>query len=205
MSNKKQRQYHHGDLYVALLEAATEMIAKEGLESLTLRALSQRVGVSRTAPYRHFADKSALLAAVAEEGFKRLLHRLQVVAEEEELDALSRFQQMGVAYILFAVDSPVHYRLMFSSETASPESYPDLAAVRIVVFNTLVTAIEQCQSEDKIESSDPRALATVAWSTVHGLSSLLIDQQIQNQPSTQEIATFTTQTLIDGLSLNPQR
>lgn len=202
MPNKKSGQYHHGDLYAALLEAAAEMIATEGLEALTLRALSQRVGVSRTAPYRHFADKSALLAAVAEEGFKRLLHRLQAVAEQADLDVLAHFQQMGVAYISFAVDNPVHYRLMFSSETASPEAYPGLAAVRVVVFNTLVSAIEQCQSEGKIKSSEPRALANVTWATVHGLSSLLIDEQIQNQLSVQEIATFTTQTLVGGLALD---
>lgn len=201
MGSKKSDQYHHGDLRTALLAAAAEMIAAEGLESVTLRALSQRVGVSRTAPYRHFADKSALLAAVAEEGFKRLWQRLQAVEQQKETDLLVRFQQMGVAYIQFAVDNPTHYRLMFSGEIASPEAYPDLATAGKAVFDTLVTTIQQGQVEHKIKSGEPRTLAYVAWATVHGLSSLLIDKQIRNLTHVQELATFTTQTLLDGITL----
>jgi AcrR family transcriptional regulator len=200
MASKKREQYHHGDLRTALLEMAAEMIATEGLESVTLRALSRRIGVSRTAPYRHFADKSALLAAVAEEGFKRLGHRLQAVEQPRGKDSLVRFQQMGVAYIQFAVDNPTHYRLMFSGQPASPETYPELATAGKAVFDILVTTIQQCQAENKIKSGEPRALAYIIWATVHGLSSLLIDKQIRNLTDVEELATFTTQTLLDGLT-----
>jgi len=71
-SGNKSPQHHHGDLQAALLEVAAEMITDQGMESVALRALSERIGISRTAPYRYFADKSTLPAAVAGDGFKGL-------------------------------------------------------------------------------------------------------------------------------------
>jgi AcrR family transcriptional regulator len=199
MTEEKQASYHHGDLRAALLEVAAEMIAVEGAESLTLRALSRQIGVSRTAPYRHFADKSALLAAVAEQGFQRLQQHLDAVLQQKEMDPLNRFQQMGVAYIQFAVANPTHYRLMFSSETADFASHPDLETTAKAVFDTLVTSIQQCQAADKIRAGEPRSLAYAVWASVHGLSSLLIDERIKNVKNTEDLATFVTQTLLDGV------
>lgn len=132
-----------------------------------------------TVPYRHFADKSALLAAVAEQGFQQLQQHLDAVLQQNEKDPLDRFQQMGVAYIQFAVANPTHYRLMFSSETAAVASHPNLETTAKAVFDTLVTSIQQCQTTNKMRADDPRSLAYVAWASVHGLSSLLIDDALK--------------------------
>lgn len=199
MASTKRETYHHGDLRAALLDVAAEMIAAGGIESVTLRALSERTGVSRTAPYRHFADKSVLLAAVAEEGFKRLLQHLRAV-EQREGDVLTRFQQMGVAYIQFAVENPTHYRLMFSHERAQHDAHPGLAAAGKAVFDSLVTGIQACQAAGRMRAGDPRGLAYVAWATVHGLASLLIDGQLRAPGDVGELAAFTTQRLLEGLA-----
>ena len=199
MTNNKPEPYHHGDLRAALLTAATEMMATEGIESVTLRTLSRRIGVSRTAPYRHFADKSALLAAVAEQGFQRLQQSLQSVAEQTEIDLLVHFQLMGIAYIQFAIDNPTHYRLMFSNLTADFEHHPELEITSTAVFDTLLTSIQQLQTANLIIAGDPRLLAYGVWATVHGLSSLLIDARIRNLDDRQQLISFTTQTLLDGL------
>lgn len=202
MTDRKQDLYHHGDLRSALLDVAAEMITEDGLDSVTLRALSQRIGVSRTAPYRHFADKSALLAAVAEEGFERLRERLEHISEpKKEIDRLVLFQRMGIAYIQFAVDNPTHYRLMFNGDIIDPEAYPDLAETQKSVFALLVTAIQQCQAENKIKPGEPLILAYTVWSTIHGLSSLLIDKQIRSRSDIQELAFSTTKFLLDGIAL----
>ena len=202
MADKKDEPYHHGDLRTALLDVTAEMIAAEGLDSVTMRALSQRIGVSRTAPYRHFADKAALLAAVAEEGFKRLRTRLEDAAQQTETrDRLLLFQQMGIASIQFAVDHPTHYRLMFNGEIVDPGAYPDLAKTQKSVFDLLVTSIQACQAEDKIKPGEPLALAYTVWATIHGLSSLLIDNQIRNVRSVAELAFATTQALLDGIAV----
>jgi AcrR family transcriptional regulator len=198
MVDKKREQYHHGNLRAALLEVATDMIAEAGIDSLTMRALSQRIGVSRTAPYRHFEDKAALLAGVAEEGFKRLHERMQTAIDQEE-DILARFRKLGVTYIQFAVDHPTHYQLMFGRETAVHEAYPNLEAAGKAVFDLLVMTIQQAQTEHKIKAGDPRNLALVAWATVHGVASLVINQQIRDLTDLQELANFATRTLGEGL------
>src|SRR6187455_3628718 len=106
---KPHRPYHHGNLRRALLDEALTTIRTEGVDGLTLREIGARVGVSRTALYRHFADKRALLSAVATEGFRTL--RLQLVAAWDESGrGRPGFETMGVAYIRFAVANPSHYR-----------------------------------------------------------------------------------------------
>src|SRR6187455_2389962 len=106
---KSRDRYHHGDLRRALLQEAVRTIQTRGVEALTLRAAGQTLGVSRTALYRHFTDKAALLRAVAQEGFRML--RLELVAAWDKAGGgRNGFEQTGVAYVRFAVEHPAHYR-----------------------------------------------------------------------------------------------
>src|SRR4051794_25037940 len=115
-------RYHHGDLRRALVEEALRTIERDGVSALTLRAVGSQLRVSRTALYRHFADKSALLAAVARDGFVML--RLALVAgSEAAAGGDAGFDAMGLAYIEFALAHPAHYRVMFGAG-ATPAS-PD--------------------------------------------------------------------------------
>ena len=107
---KPRDRYHHGDLRRALLDEALRTIQHEGVEALTLRTIGLRLGVSRTALYRHFADKRALLSAVATEGFRMLRERL---VEAWGAGGVRGFNATGVAYIRFAMANPSHYRVMF--------------------------------------------------------------------------------------------
>ncbi len=175
------------------------MIAEQGMESVTLRALSERIGVSRTAPYRHFTDKAALLAAVAEEGFKRLYKRMQMVLQEFEVDTIGRFQKMGVAYIQFAVENPTHYRLMLSCEAEGQDIYPDLAVAGQKVFDLLVETIQQGQKNGRIKSGEPLDLAIIAWAMVHGLAALIIDEQIHATADIENLVVFAMRSLVEGL------
>src|ERR1700726_613107 len=109
---KRADRYHHGDLRRALLEEAVRIIQRQGVEYLTLRTVGNRLGVSRTALYRHFADKQALLAAVGREGFRMLRLRL-TEAWEQSGRGRSGFEALGIAYVQFAVAHSSHYRVMF--------------------------------------------------------------------------------------------
>src|SRR3954463_6026375 len=109
---KLRRPYHHGNLRRALLDEALATIRAEGVDGLTLREIGARLGVSRTALYRHFADKRALLSAVATEGFRTLRQEL-VRAWEDGGRRREALVAMGFAYIRFAVANPSHYRVMF--------------------------------------------------------------------------------------------
>lgn len=96
--------YHHGELRPALLRAAAKILEKEGRDAISLRDLARRAGVSHNAPYRHFADRPALLAALAEEGFARLA---------AEIDGRP-WREQAMAYLRFALVNPERFRLMFT-------------------------------------------------------------------------------------------
>src|SRR6186997_767300 len=113
-ARKKPDQYHHGDLRQALIKEALRTIRKQGVEAVTLRGVAEELGVSRTALYRHFTDKRALLETVACEGF-RMLREATVNAWERGGRGNAGFEAMGVAYVRFAVENPEHYRVMFGS------------------------------------------------------------------------------------------
>src|SRR5918999_5020029 len=125
-ARKPQRPYHHGNLRRGLLDVALATIRAEGVEGLTLREIGARLGVSRTALYRHFADKRALLAAVATEGFRALRQQL-VAAWEEGGRGDAAFHAMGVAYVRFAVANPAHYRVMFGGFVDAEAEESELA------------------------------------------------------------------------------
>src|ERR671917_1746006 len=139
-SRHPRRPYHHGNLRRALLDEALATIRTEGVEGLTLREIGARLGVSRTALYRHFADKRALLAAVATEGFRMLRQQL-VTAWEEGGRGPAASQAMGVAYVRFAIDNPSHYRVMFSRFVDPEPQEPELAAEAGGAFHVLVDSV----------------------------------------------------------------
>src|SRR5262245_13473015 len=100
-ARKPRSRYHHDDLRRALIDEAMRTIHHEGVDALTVREAGQRLGVSRTALYRHFSDKSALLAAVARDGFQRFRQDL-VEAWEDGGPTRDGFDRMGRAYVSFA-------------------------------------------------------------------------------------------------------
>jgi AcrR family transcriptional regulator len=174
---KPRRRYHHGDLRRALLTEAVRTIREDGIESLTLRAAGERLGVSRTALYRHFRDKSALLAGVAREGFQRFRQDL-VEAWEEGGGGSEGFNRMGMAYLRFALDNPAHYRVMFGGFRDLSCKDPGLEADAAAAFQALVDALMARQRAHEIRQDDPQQLAHYVWATVHGVAMLAIDGQL---------------------------
>lgn len=179
---KRPGHYHHGDLRRALLQEAVHVIQAQGVDMLTLRSVGERLGVSRTALYRHFADKSALLTAVAREGFRTL--RRELVAGWGA-GAWEGFEAMGLAYIRFAVANPSHYRVMFGGFVKG-HTDPDLVEEATGAFQALVDAIVALQQAGTLRADDPLQLARVIWALVHGVAMLAIDGQIDHQGATVE-------------------
>ena len=144
--------YHHGDLPAAVLAAAAKMLEKEGLAGLSVRAAARRAGVSHNAPYRHFPDRDALLAALAADGFSQLREALENKTGKE----------LGEAYVRFALDHPQRFRLMFAGHFAQPELLAKFAGV----FSGM--------------GSDARFAAAAGWSLVHGLAQLILDGHFED-------------------------
>ena len=175
---KPRDRYHHGDLRRALLDEALRTIQKDGVEALTLRTIGVRLGVSRTALYRHFADKRALLSVVATEGFRLLRERL---IEAWGSGGVSGFDAMGVAYVRFAMANRSHYRVMFGGVVDNAPRDEDLTREGTAAFNALVNAIVALQKEGEVRKEDPVQLARFIWAAVHGISMLIIDGQLPHQ------------------------
>ena len=170
--------YHHGDLRTAALQAAGKVLEKEGVAALSLREVARRAGVSHNAPYRHFPDRNALLAALAAEGFELLSAQL----------AANQGRDMGAAYVRFALEHPQRFRLMFGG-LLKLEDHPQLADASAGAYGALVAAMKAQK-----EIRDPETAAAAAWSLVHGLSHLLLDGHFA-QAAGKDPAAFVNQVL----------
>jgi AcrR family transcriptional regulator len=172
-----KKRYHHGDLRRTLLDAALAIVAQAGPGALSLRELAREAGVSHAAPYRHFASREALVMALAAEGFLGLGAEMARSAAGEP-DALRRLRAMGVAYVSYAVSHPGHFRLMFGNEARRRADDSELARAGAPTLQSLIDVIAEGQRTGQLRAGDPRQLALPAWSMVHGLSMLLVDQQV---------------------------
>lgn len=172
-ASKIKTTYHHGDLRSALLEAAVALIGERGLVGLSLRECARRAGVSHAAPYRHFADKDALVWAIAEQGFTWLSEAGEA-AMADHGDPRDRLDAYGIAYVRFAAEHPVHHRVMFTSQIDEATADPDKGGR---AFSMLVEAAQRVVGPEV----DAEAAAVAAWSLSHGLSMLILDGRVPRQ------------------------
>jgi AcrR family transcriptional regulator len=206
-SPKSKPRYHHGDLRRALIDASLALISEEGFGALTLREVARRAGVTHAAPYRHFADKEALLAEVAAEGFRAMATRMR---ERMALAGgpVERLNACGVAYVLFAVEHPAHFRVMFGPHFAKPLEHEALGTEGGNAFGLLMQSLIEGQQAGALREGEPLPLALGAWSLVHGLASLLVEGVLERAEkgavNAEALALFQTRLLFEGLRRNPQ-
>ena len=165
--------YHHGDARNALLRAATDLLETAGAAGLSLRALAERAGLSRQAPYNHFADKQTLLAELAREGFERLGHALET-AGRDDVEPIVRLERAALAYITFALGAPALFRLMFTKELVAIDRHPAADAASRAAFARLVDIVASLVPPDAVPD-----LSLVAWSVVHGYATLCIETGLE--------------------------
>lgn len=180
--------YHHGDLRAACLRAARELLEEDGSAGLSLRAVARRAGVSATAPYRHYADRDALVSAVAAEGYRELAEHL--AAAHPEPRTPDELASVAVAYVRFALDRPAMFRVMFA-EPCDPDSEERVAATAAIseYVRGIVHAV--------FPGVDPDALATTVWALVHGLAFLHLDGKLDS--STPEVVDTQVRAAVRAL------
>lgn len=193
----KRLTYHHGNLRRALLEAASALLDEGGLAALSLREVARRAGVTHSAPYHYFADRSALLSAVAEEGFSLLTQALEE-ARDGAHEPLARFAALGCAYVGFALEYPGYFRIMFRPELADLKDCDDPDHVSHRSFRILVDVISECQEAGLAPGGDPMPLVLSAWSLVHGLASLWLDGPLSRSPLAETVSAGQLSTVVTG-------
>ncbi|MFD6202281.1 TetR/AcrR family transcriptional regulator [Streptomyces rubiginosohelvolus] len=186
--SRSSSTYHHGDLRAACLRAARELLEEDGSAGLSLRAVARRAGVSATAPYRHYADREALVSAVAAEGYRELAtHLTQAHPAPSTPDELAA---VAVAYVRFALEHPALFRAMFA-EPCDPTSEERVAATAAIseYVRTIVAAT--------FPDVDADALSTTVWALVHGLAFLHLDGKLDS--STPEIVAAQVTSAVHAL------
>jgi len=154
-----------------LVRVAGALLEEEGLEAVTLREVGRRAGLSRSAPYRHFASKEGLLAAVATADLRALRARVQEAAAARGGSPLERVEAMVGAYLAFARGHPQRYRLIFSPIERKRED-PALGVAAGEAVATIAGAVGAAVEAGELPAADPRALAALLVSTLHGAAEL---------------------------------
>jgi len=167
--------YHHGNLRRALLDAALNTIATDGVAALNLRALARRCGVSHAAPAHHFGDRTGLLTAIATEGYDGLAAATAATWAET-----SSFLEVGVAYVRYAVAHPGHFAVMFRPDLVDPDD-PELARARSASAAMLYGPVGSVATVEGDEGAR-RIAGTAAWALVHGLATLWLQGGLRGGP-----------------------
>lgn len=172
--------YHHGALRDTLLAACLRLIETEGLGAVSLRRVAREAGVSTGAPYHHFADRSALLAALSTQGFRRLGSDLADAraAADSPLQALTA---MAETYVRFSQENPGYFRLMFRPELSQPDKHPDARAAGDAAFDVLADTIAEAVAAGLLPADKADTLAVMWWSLAHGMASLWLDGQLEKR------------------------
>jgi AcrR family transcriptional regulator len=174
-----ERPYHHGNLRAALLEEAVRTVRERGAQELSLRELARAVGVSHGAPRRHFADRQALLEALAETGFARLGAELRAASDRAGERFEPRLHAIGSAYVRFATRDAALLELMFARKRREESGTLHEAADR--AFSVLLEVIDQGQRVGALERDEPQRVSLVLFAMVQGIAALVTAGIVQDE------------------------
>jgi len=197
----RSEPYHHANLRQTLLDAAVALIGEVGPRAFTLREVARRASVSHNAPYRHFAGKDDLLAAVAAEGFDRLTVSMRK-SMARATSPREGLQECGCGYVAFALRWPQHFLVMFDLPHALDGRDEHSAGQN--AFAVLLECITAAQQSGDLPAGDPLPLAWTAWSFVHGIAKLAISGNLPlNASSTIEFTRSASRIIFNGMKAGP--
>ena len=197
-----RKNYHHGDLKNALIREGVEILAKEGVDGLSLRKVAQKAGVSHSAPYSHFPDKQSLIAAISTEGFNQLYRELQSVVARFKEDPKRQLLDGAQAYVQFAMNNADTFKIMFSGVLEKEKEYPSFVDASRKTFELVVRIVQSCQELGILRITSPEMMAVAVWGQVHGIISLALEGQISHavleHHTIQDVVSFSIEQLISS-------
>jgi len=186
VAKKPADAYQHGDLREALVDAGVKLLTEGGLDKLSLRGAAQLAGVSHAAPYRHYRDKDALVAAIAERGFRMLSASMRAELEASGARKTARkLVALGMGYVNFGTTHPAYLKLIFGGALSKQAGPPSLYEAGAEAYDMLRDVVAAGITSGELHQMDPEEMALACWSLVHGLSMLIIDNAIP-KPETRE-------------------
>jgi AcrR family transcriptional regulator len=190
-----KKTYHHGDLKNALIEAGIDILAQEGVSGLSLRKVARKAGVSHAAPYAHFADKQALIAAISTGGHEKIHKRIVGIVEQYPDDPLRQLVETAWAYADFGFREPDHFRITFSGVVERERDYPALVEMAARNFGLVRALVMRCQAAGILHLGEPDLVAVGVWGLVHGFVSLVqqgqVSRSVLDRYSLREMLIFT--------------
>jgi AcrR family transcriptional regulator len=201
----RRKTYHHGDLPRALVGAALGIVERQGPEAITLREVASAVGVTHGAAYRHFEDKTALLAAVAEDGYRKLTERLRVASASDPRGPRARLESLAATFVAFAMDHPAHYRVMSGPRLNEEGRFPLLEESIQEAFQFLTAEITRGQEDGVFRPGVPRDHAVAFWAFGHGFADLVLHRRLRVKSPAAAVDYFNRliAPLLDGLVSKP--
>ncbi len=172
--------YHHGDLKNALIQAGVDILARDGIGALSLRSVAREAGVSHSAPYAHFSDKQALIAAISTEGFHRLHAQLETVSAPLKEQPHNQITACARAYANFAVQERDIFNIMFSGVLEQEKAYPEFVEISTATAALLAGIVGSCQSAGIFPAGKTDLLSVVIWGQLHGIVTLALEKQISH-------------------------
>jgi len=196
----KKNDYHHGNLKEEFLKIAFEFIHHEDVDKLTLKVLSDATGTSRSAIYRHFASKDALMEEMIRQGFATFDKETAPILTNQERPLIDRFYNASKAYVTWAKENPNLYRLLFGKKYAHiREEIMNIKENSCDGFGALKLAVEEGQKAGILKRDDSLKQSIIIWSSMHGLSSLIIDGFIDIEEIYQELIDDMFKNLLAGI------
>lgn len=198
MTEAVDRPYHHGDLRRVIIDTAMAMLLEDHGWQFTLREIARRAGVSHAAPYKHFADKAALLSELALIGFDRLRMALGKHQASAHASLRDEFFAMAHAYLRFARSNPGLYRLMFSADAGRPADV-HLDERALAACEPLMELLVRGQATGALRHREARGQMAACWGMIHGLSLLALDGILLPEKVGEDALDAALGTLLEGL------
>ena len=189
-----RRRYHHGDLKRAIEETTLSIIESDGVNSVSLRAVARRLGVTEGAPYHHFASKSELLAVLAVNAYRGLHERMIAAANKAGDDPYARLLAAGRSYVDYGLQSRGRFRTMFGEHTSELATDADVYAAAHPTRVMLQQLVADCVGQG---NKNALTIENAVWSLVHGMTWLILEREILPVHGSDEVDA----TVIDAIGL----